>query len=264
MKYSLAFILIFLMSVNLFAQKGNGKEVQIILKGHVTDEFTGQPVAATMEFREANNGKRFKIQSNSADGYYQQVLNAGTQYELVFTNNDIVRKIVPVKIDNSEKYTEQSQDFQVKKLTPGLKYFKLNAFDAGSAQLKAEALAEIETLKEVMQFNRAVSFEFVVNAHDTYKKEIIKSEQPKAKPEKKKSKKKIVTEIKPVYTSPNPDMAKELSEKRLSAVNSMLSSWTRFSLRLSSSADFSVAEPDGGESYSLYVVVKELKNLFEK
>lgn len=263
MKYYATLILILIMSVNLFAQKGNGKDVQILLKGNVSDEFTGQPVSATMEFRESNNGKRFKIQSNSADGYYQQVLNAGTQYDLVFTNNDIVRKIVPVKVDNSEKYTEQIQDFKVKKLTVGLKYFKLNAFEPGSAELKADALAEIESLKEVMQFNRAVSFEFVVNAHDTYKKEIIKSEHPKAKPDKKKSKKKNVTEIKPVFTSPSPDLAKELSDKRLTSVNSMLSSWTRFSLRLTSSADFSVAEPEG-EAYSLYVVVKEIKNLFEK
>lgn len=262
MKYIIYLLTFVVLSGLTYSQGVNGKDVQILLKGKVTDEFTGNPVSVTMEFREENNGKKFKIQSNSADGYYQQVLVAGRKYDVVFINNDIVRKIVPIAIENSSKYTEQTIDFSIKKLTTGLKYFKLNAFEAGSAQLSAEAKANIESLQDVMKFNRGVYFEFVVTSHDTYRKEIVKTSLKK--PEKKKSKKKALPppEMKPVFIAPDPSLAKELSGKRLEAVKAFLSGWTRYSIRLSTIADESVAEADG-ESFSLYVIVKEIKSVFE-
>ncbi len=244
--------------VSSFAFSQNGKNIQILVKGKVTDEFTGNGVVVTMEFREPD-GKKFRISTNSIDGSYQQIVDAGKKFDIVFTNFDIIRKTEPLQIENTTKYIEQIADFKVKRLVPGLKLLTYSAFDANSSAFKEEIQKSLEQLKEIMQFNRSVKFEFNINSHDTYKR--IKNVQ-EIKPDKKKAKKGAKTESIITYSEPDASRIKSIVDSRVAEANKMLSSWTRFNDRITVSGDYSVGETDS-ENSNFIVIVKEIKNIFE-
>lgn len=256
-KYISTFIIAALMMLSsAFAQNGN--KTQILLKGKVTDEFTGKGVEVTMEFRDPD-GKKFKINSNSVDGSYQQVFDAGKKYDVIFIGFDVVRKTESVQIDDAGKYKEQVSDFKIKKMTPGLKLQKLNAFQANSRTLNAADQKTIEQLREIMQFNRGVKFELVVNSWDSFKKI---AQVKEIKPDKKKAKKGAVPEKVTTFIEPDANQIKALVDSRTEELKKFISGWTKFKDRISVSSDYSAGEPDS-ENSSVFVIVKEIKNIFE-
>jgi len=258
MKKNILFGLIILFALSGFAFSQNGKNIQILLKGKVTDEFSGKGVEVTMEFREPD-GKKFKVLTNALDGSYQQVVDAGKKFDIVFINYDVIRKSEPIQIDDSKKYVEQIANFSVKRLVQGLKLIKLNAFGDNQSSLKEGMDKSIEQLKEIMQFSRSVKFDIEINSHDTYKKITKESE---VKPDKKKSKKAAKSEKIVTVTEPDANLIKSLVDSRIAEISKLISNWFRFKDRITVSPDYSSGESTG-ESYSLTVVVKEIKNIFE-
>ena len=260
-----SFIFLFLLSNYTFSKL---KTVQIVVKGIITDEISGKPVEATVEFR-TEDGRRFKNKSNSISGKFEQVFNSGDDVEVILSNWDIARKIIRLKVRDTTAYTEQKIEYTVKKFTPGASVFQLNLFEPSSSTLLPEYKNIIETLKEIMMFNRNVKFEFRVNSHDTYAKikEII---QPAPKPKAKKKTKKAEPEPEPQPTiniiEPDQASVKNLVDSRLNSITSITKELTRLSERIRTSPDYSVSEPQDQTTLvknpDFEIVVSECKNPF--
>lgn len=241
----------------------------IVVKGKITDEQTGQPIGVDIEFR-STDGRKIKINSNSISGEYQQVLNAGEFYEVILTGPNIIRKVDRLKVDHFDSYDEQEQNFTVIKLEPGRAIFKITAFDKGSNQINKEELESIfSEIQEIMKFNRAVNFEFVVNAKDTYKKSPIieYKEEPKTKGKKKKPTKPEPRQL--IQPDPSPEQVKSLVDARIEQINSLLedNSWKRYIKRISIAGDYNLGEPSNLEKFdvpNLLIVVKSIDAAMER
>ena len=265
--FIIAVILLFVL-INV-SGNASTKGVQILIKGIITDELTGKPVEATVEFRTVD-GRKFKNKSNSITGKFEQIFDTGDEVEVIISNWDIARKIVQLKVKDTIYYTEQKVEYTVKKFTPGASIMQLNLFEPSSSALLPEYKNLIENLKEMMMFNRNVKFEFRVNSHDTYAKtkEII---NPPAKIKAKKTKGKKSEpepEQQPKINIIEPDQAslKSLVDARLSALTSITKELTRLSERIRTAPDYSAAEPQEQSSLSknpdFEIIVTDCKNPF--
>lgn len=247
------------------AQFRSEKGVQVLVKGKVTDEFTGAPAGVTMEIRDSED-KRIKINSNSITGNFEQILTAGESYTVIFTHFDIIRKTEMFKVKEADKYIEYKIDFKVKKLQVGLELFKEDFFSQGSAEAKGEIGKFMQELSEIMKFNRSVKFEFRVNAHDTFSEPRtyqVEVEKPASK-----RKKNQKPEFKTV-TDPAPDPAaiKALVDERAQAVENALAPLKTYSNRVNIGKDYSpapVAESANPElNPDFKVIVAEIENIFK-
>ncbi len=142
---------------------------QILLKGKVTDTYTGKPMGVTMKF-ETKDGKIIKIKSDPVSGEYSQLFESSTEYDVTFIHKEIVRTTENFTTKEASGYKEFDRDFQVKHLTKDLLFMDLNIFDAGSANLNSTFDTKIQELQEVMKFNRNVKFYFVVSLNDVAEK----------------------------------------------------------------------------------------------
>ena len=243
-----------------------GKGVQVIVKGKISDEFTGKPVTCTIEMK-TQSGKRIKTNSNSIDGYFEQVLNAGESYEFSFSGYDIVKKIQNIQLDNVDKTVEKTMNFSVRRLTEGVQLYALNGFDKGTTRLNWAGNAAMKELEEILKFNRGAKFEFVVSSKDSYSS-VVKTEDPKDKKSKKekKSKKKsksVNTEDTGTESvSENSEeilKGKKLIDARIEAMKEVTKDWVRFKDRISYNPDYKSKEG----KFNLIIKVTEIKNLFE-
>jgi hypothetical protein len=264
-KYQFVFalsVLFFLLSLNSFSLK----TVQVIVKGKVIDEYSGKPTEAQIEFK-TSSGNKFKIKSNSIDGSYSQVFNAGETVDATFTNFDLIKTTSSFKVDQTDTYKEQNLDLKVKKLTAGLVAYSLEAFKSGEDVVNQESKAVIEKLEEVMTFNRNVKFDISVNAHDTYFK-ILKKEQKKAPAAKKGKKNTQAHEVVTTVVEPSQDAIKTLVDARLKKIEEIIKTFKKFQNRISISPDYS-SGPEKDEnskqntSVNAKVIVKEIKNQLE-
>lgn len=259
----LVLILLFIPTI-LSSQFLNNSNVQLILKGKVIDEYTGNPVGAVIEFR-TNTGKKFKIKSDSVSGNYQQVFQSGENVEVIIYDWDVVRTKFTVQLPDTNKYAEIEQNFAVKHLREGLIAYKYNCFERGNANLTPSCKDNLLGLDEVLRFNRNVKFEIQVTAFDTYVKTKRFEKVQKVVTDKKK-KKTIVEEIEKIEEPPA-DKIKELVDKRLPEIERIVAEIQRGKGRL-----FVVPIYRSGElepenepkEWEIFVVVKELKNILEK
>ena len=74
-------------------------EGQVLVRGTIFDEFSGKPISIDIEFRDPT-GKKIKCRSE-ANGSYQQVLQSGAKYSLIFSNFDIARKLDTIYIEKT-------------------------------------------------------------------------------------------------------------------------------------------------------------------
>ena len=133
--FIIAVILLFVL-INV-SGNASTKGVQILIKGIITDELTGKPVEATVEFRTVD-GRKFKNKSNSITGKFEQIFDTGDEVEVIISNWDIARKIVQLKVKDTIYYTEQKVEYTVKKFTPGASIMQLNLFEPSSSALLPE------------------------------------------------------------------------------------------------------------------------------
>ena len=258
--FTLSILLLFFLiySTSFAINKG----VQILVKGKITDEFSGKPVEANIEFK-TESGKKFKIKSNSIDGAYEQIFDSGENVQVIFTFWNIARKIDKFTVKDTTKYFEQMEDFAVKKYAVGTSLFNFNMFEPNSSNLKADAGAKIDSLKDMLLFSRNIKIELRTNGHDTYQKEKIVQEPPKAT--KKKSKKPEPPQ-EPKISIKDPDMnaLKDLVDRRVQILMNYIKDWSKFIDRIKVAPDYSAGEPinaGAGDSYPDYqVIVTELKN----
>ncbi|MEJ5286725.1 MAG: hypothetical protein CH6_0265 [Candidatus Kapaibacterium sp.] len=265
MKKLVAFgFLVLLSPLFLYSQFLNNTSVQLILKGKVYDEYTGNPVGAIIEFR-TTTGKKFKIKSDSVSGEYSQVFNSGDKIEVIIYDWDVVREKFSVQLPDTNKYAEIEQNFKVKHLKEGLVAYRFNCFETGSAEILPDCKANLLSLDEVLRFNRNVKFEIQVTAFDTYYKTKRKQKIQKVVTEKKK--KKTITEEVETIEEPPADKIKDLVDKRLPSIEQIVGEIPRGKGRLTVKPIYQSGNLPNGEfpePYEIFVVVKELKNILEK
>lgn len=255
--------LLLIASINLYSQSDRQMYSiggNILVKGKVIDENSLQPVGTDIEFRHSN-GKKIKIQSNSISGQWEQILPEGN-YTVILYSWNVARKIDEMEVPAATKYKEIQKDFTVKRMLPNDKIFQLSAFDSASENFHGIAKSEIESLKEVMKFNRAVEFTVYVNASDMFAPKPIAEPKPadtkKAKKSKGKSPAAPQAEAK---AAPQADYS-SLIQKRLAEVESYFSNWGNLQSRIKVEADFSNSK----SSYpnSLVVIVSKNQDIFNK
>ncbi len=242
----------------------NNSSVQLLLYGTVTDEYTGAPVGAIIEFR-TPDGKKFKIKSDPITGKYQQVFSSGEQVEAIIYDWDVIRQHFNFRLPDTNKYAEIEKNFVVKKLKEGLVAFSFDCFDQGTNTLSKEAEEKIKSLDEILRFNRNVKFEIRVTAFDTYIKTSTIHKVQKVIVEKKK--KKTITEEVTQVEEPSEDKIKSLVDSRLPIIEKIVQEIPRGKGKL-----FVVPVYESGEvqpenqpkAFDVFVVVKEIKNILEK
>lgn len=244
------------------------QSVPVLLKGNVTEDKNNEPIGIQIEFR-SRDGKKIRTQSNAKYGTYEQLLNAGESYEVVLSSPNIVRKIDSVKLEPSTKFGEQSANFSVTKLAPGVELFGIDAFDKLSATPKTALLDDLEEIKEMLKFNRSISIEFVVTAKDTYNKAIeMKQVETKSADKKKKKKQKQPKQTIHVVTDPDPDLIKQLVNSRIEEINKIVSdnSWKRYNKRVSVKADFDAGSDSSNQvsTKDFHVVVTAIDMNFDR
>lgn len=141
-------------------------QIPLVVKGKVTDEFSGKPVSCTIEFR-THDGKKIKVNSMT-DGSYQQVLSSGQTVDVYLYNWDVLREKVSYTVPDKEEYQEIEKNFTAKKLEKGNLIYKEDFFGKSSSSLNSGTDQFLKDLNTIMRFNRSVSFDLYVNAHDTY------------------------------------------------------------------------------------------------
>ncbi len=161
---------IFYIAIFFIAFTTSAFSAQILLKGKVTDAYTGKPMGVTMRF-ETKDGKIFKIKSDPVSGEYSQLFNSSTEYEVTFIHKEIVRKKETFTTKESNDYKEFDRDFTVQRLAKDLLFMDINVFETGSANISGSFNSKLEELQDVMKFNRNVKFYFVVSLNDIAEKD---------------------------------------------------------------------------------------------
>lgn len=139
----------------------------VIVKGRVTCELTGEPIETELEFR-ASNGKKIRTKSNSITGNWEQVLPSDN-YKVILHSWNVARKTYDLQVQPSEKYKEIQQNFTVKRLLPSDVYLQSNLFQTNGSELNQDFSEIASDIKEVLKYNRAVEFTFYVSASDMNK-----------------------------------------------------------------------------------------------
>jgi hypothetical protein len=150
MKIFISTLFCYLTLVSLIAFEGK----QTLLKSIVTDQF-GSPCDLELEFKAKSNGQKTKVKTNITTGKFEQLLTTNEVYSMTVISPNYVREDIEVIIpDHKDAYSEYSKNFNVKKIVQGALLKELNLFNGN--QISDEGKKEIDKLKLVLNFNRAI------------------------------------------------------------------------------------------------------------
>lgn len=259
MKFFLGMIILFFVSTNLNAQiidVGN----KVLVKGVVTDIYTGAPVGSNIEFKDSE-GKKIKIFSNSKTGMYEQLLAAG-EYEVFFQNWNVARSFDKISVKKYDKYGEQVFNFKVKYMQAGSLYDSVATFPKGSETINHDFTKYLEDLKVQMKFNRGVDFDIYVSSADiTPQAPAVKQEAPKEKGKSKNKAKQAVKTAEPLKANLSPETIKNLVDKRIEALKALIKDWGSMGARLNFKPDYLQSETPSGNN--LVIKVKKVEDIFK-
>jgi outer membrane protein OmpA-like peptidoglycan-associated protein/tetratricopeptide (TPR) repeat protein len=136
-----------------------------ILKGTITDEFTHEPIYATIELTDNNTGELIAtFESNKLSGKYLVSLPSGKDYGIAVKAEDCLFYSDHVNIEKSEGYQEIVKDIQLKRIAVGSKVVLKNIFFAtGKSTLKKESKGELDNLLKLM--NEAPTLKLEISGH---------------------------------------------------------------------------------------------------
>ncbi len=142
------------------------EEVQLtILKGIITDEFTKDPLYATIELTDNKTNQIIAtFESNKATGKYLVSLPTGKDYGIAVKAEDCLFYSDHVNIEKSAGFQEVVKDIQLKRIAVGSKVVLNNVFFAsGKSTLKKESKTELENLLKLM--NDAPTLKLEISGH---------------------------------------------------------------------------------------------------
>lgn len=167
MRYLSFFFLIISFSLSAQSQLMNSNTSQRIVKGKVVNKETGKPEVVEIIFKD-QDGKKFKINSNSITGEYEQLLNAEQSYIVSFSRFDVYNEEFELKVEKAdEKFTPQVKNFEITILEAGKALFSWDAFEPGSSTVGPKVNEMIDKLKTTLRFNRSITVEVQLNGNDS-------------------------------------------------------------------------------------------------
>ena len=136
-----------------------------ILKGTILDEFTNEPIYATIELTDNKTNQSIAtFESNKVTGKYLVSLPSGKDYGIAVKAEDCLFFSGHVNIEKSEGYQEIVKDVYLKRIAVGSKVVLNNVFFAsGKAVLKKESKTELDNLLKLM--NEAPSLKLEISGH---------------------------------------------------------------------------------------------------
>ena len=136
-----------------------------ILKGTITDEFTNDPLYATIELTDNKTNQIIAtFESNKATGKYLVSLPAGKDYGIAVKAEDCLFYSDHVNIEKSEGFQEIIKDIALKKIVVGSKVVLNNVFfGSGKSVLKKESKTELDNLLKLL--NDAPSLKLEISGH---------------------------------------------------------------------------------------------------
>lgn len=138
-----------------------------VVNGKILDKNSGNPLAVSIEFTEPS-GNSIKTQSGG-DGFYQQVLKEGIKYTVSFKANNILNTEEELFLESQAGYKEHNVDFELNELKAGNVIMNFDAFNSDASTMTADGQKMFDKLKNIMQFNRSLYIEIIVNDSNTEK-----------------------------------------------------------------------------------------------
>jgi outer membrane protein OmpA-like peptidoglycan-associated protein/tetratricopeptide (TPR) repeat protein len=137
----------------------------MILKGTITDEYTKEPLPATIELTDLTNNKIVAtFENNKATGKYLVSLPAGKNYGITVNSENCLFYSDNVNLTDKQGYKEVVKDIQLKKIAVGSKVVLKNIFfDSGKATLKPESQKELENLINIL--NEVKTLKIEISGH---------------------------------------------------------------------------------------------------
>lgn len=123
-----------------------------VLKGAITDQFTGEPLFATIELTDnATNQVIATFNSNEQTGKYLVSLPSGKDYGIAVKAENCLFYSDNVTIGKAKGYKEIIKDIQLQKITVGSKVVLKNIFFAtGKATLTESSTTELSNLLKLL------------------------------------------------------------------------------------------------------------------
>lgn len=156
---SISFFSFLILSVIIFpanylqAQIISKNNAQILLRGWLLDPETDAPIEAEIRI-ETEDGKSFKISSNSLTGKFEQIFESGKTYKLRASGKTILAKEFTITLPQVKNYSEQTDTFYIKQLQIGRTIEQYSLFVPNSAELTDGAEKLLDELNTQLRFNR--------------------------------------------------------------------------------------------------------------
>ncbi|MFC2129859.1 hypothetical protein ACFLSQ_00335 [Bacteroidota bacterium] len=143
------------------AQKGH----VVLIQGKVINNASGGTVSTTILFID-EKGKKVTGKSNSIDGTYQQVLNSGSTYCVLFKGYLSVEGDLKIDIPLDSKYEELNRDFTVKPIAAGTELFNFKMFEPNESVVTNNAY--ILQVKHFIDINPGAKIEVKISSYDSW------------------------------------------------------------------------------------------------
>lgn len=150
----IAFFALFFLPIVSFSQG------VVNLTGIVLDEATRKPVAAKLQFFDANNKRVSEVPSSKSDGEYSAAgLKAG-EYSVKILANGYFTESFPISIPKTDKYSEISHDFilKEKKLYQSF-LLATSPFERNKSKLRIGFEDYLESFVTILKNNEEVTIE---------------------------------------------------------------------------------------------------------
>jgi len=163
----LTMLALFIFSVNSMQSQIISKtKGQILLRGWLLDSETNEPIEADIRI-ENEEGKSFKISSNSITGKFEQILESGNKYKMKCTGKTILTKEFEIEMPIVDNYSEIADTFYIQMLKIGRTMSQYDLFKPNSAEFNSEADKILEDLNTQLRFNRDPDFFLTITGCDS-------------------------------------------------------------------------------------------------
>lgn len=159
-------------SLQLKSQFLSGDNAQILVKGILVDENSGEPISAEIELR-SKDGKKVKTQSNSITGKFEQLLPSGESYTVIVNSEEIIRKEFEFTTETADAFKEQETKWTAVKPRTGVKIFSEDIFQSGSSELSTKGIDKLKQLQMLLRFNRSLFVSIAIGGDDNLKSDRI-------------------------------------------------------------------------------------------
>lgn len=126
----------------------------LLLRGTIINQHTSAPVA--VKYKITGPGNKILKGKSRSDGTFEQILEAGASYTILFSGHDILRQKDTLNMPAVDKYMEEKRDFPITVLKSGLQLKAFSAFEAGQSTLTASGRSKLDEVLKMVKQNRSL------------------------------------------------------------------------------------------------------------